>query len=390
MQLGKFRLGYAEVGNDAPWGSIKDTYDQNPVWAGTALFSVPNTKNNATLKPERTKSIETGLEMYFLQKRLGFDLAIYKMNTVDQIMPVAVSFGTGYLSKYVNAGEIENRGIEIMLFGTPVVNQNFKWDITINWSRNVNEVKSLADGVDNLQLSDLQGGVTINARVGEPYGTIQGTDYVYLNGEKVVGDNGYYLKSPTSDIVLGNINPDWMGGINNRFTYKNWAFSFLIDWQQGGSIFSLDMYYGLGTGIYEETVFTNDLGNPVRNSISDGGGLVLPGVKEDGTPNDVRVAGNDYRVFGWSRNPNGAFIYDATYVKLREAVLTYSLPASTLDKTFLNGVSFSLVGSNLWILAKDLPHADPETSQGSGNVQGWQSGVMPSTRNIGLTVNLNF
>ena len=94
------------------------------------------------------------------------------------------------------------------------------------------------------------------------------------------------------------------------------------------------MYYGLGTGIYEETVFTNDLGNPVRNSISDGGGLVLPGVKEDGTPNDVRVAGNDYRVFGWSRNPNGAFIYDATYVKLREAVLTYSLPASTLDKTF--------------------------------------------------------
>jgi len=390
MQLGKLRLGYAEVGNDAPWGSIKDTYDQNPVWGGTALFSVPNTKNNASLKPERTKSIETGLEMYFLQKRLGFDLAIYKMNTVDQIMPVAVSFGTGYLSKYVNAGEIENKGIEVMLFGTPVVNENFKWDITINWSQNKNEVKSLAEGVDNLQLSSLQGGVTINARVGEPYGTIQGTDYVYLNGEKVVGDNGYYLKSPTSDIVLGNINPDWMGGINNRFTYKNWAFSFLIDWQQGGSIFSLDMYYGLGTGIYEETVFTNDLGNPVRDPISDGGGLVLPGVKEDGTPNDIRVSGGDYRVFGWSRNPNGAFIYDATYVKLREAVLTYSMPASKLDKTFLSGVSFSLVGSNLWILAKDLPHADPEPSQGGGNVQGWQSGVMPATRNIGLTVNLNF
>jgi len=181
-----------------------------------------------------------------------------------------------------------------------------------------------------------------------------------------------------------------MGGINNRFTYKNWAFSFLIDWQQGGSIFSLDMYYGLGTGIYEETVFTNDLGNPVRDPISDGGGLVLPGVKEDGTPNDIRVSGGDYRVFGWSRNPNGAFIYDATYVKLREAVLTYSMPASKLDKTFLSGVSFSLVGSNLWILAKDLPHADPEASQGGGNVQGWQSGVMPATRNIGLTVNLNF
>ena len=390
MDLGKVRVGYAEVGNDAPWGSLLNTYDGNPVFNGTPLYSLPNTQNNNALVPERSKSIEAGLEMYFLNKRLGFDFAWYKTNTVDQIIPVAVSYTTGFSSKYINAGEVENKGIELMIFGSPVVNENFRWDITLNYAKNNNEVVSLTEGVENIQLAALQGGVTINARVGEPYGTIQGTDYVYLNGEKVVGDNGYYLKTSTSDIVLGNIQPDWTGGINNRFSYKNWAFSFLIDWQQGGSIFSLDMYYGLGTGLYEETVGNNDLGNPVRNTLDNGGGLILEGVKEDGTPNDIRVAGDDYRVWGWSRNPNSAFIYDATYIKLREAVITYSLPKSTIENTFLNGVSFSLVGNNLWIISKDLPHADPEASQGAGNVQGWQSGVMPTTRNVGLTVNLQF
>jgi TonB-linked SusC/RagA family outer membrane protein len=391
LSFGKARVGYAQVGNDAPWGSIKDTYDQNPSFAGTAMFSVPNTKNNTDLKPERTNSMEAGLEMYFLNKRVGFDFAWYKTNTVDQIIPVAVSFATGYSSKFVNAGEVENTGVELMVFGAPIVKENFRWDITLNWAQNKNTVVSLAEGVENLQLASLQSGLTINARVGEPYGTIQGTDYIYDDaGNKVVGENGYYLKTSTSDIILGNINPDWTGGINNRFTYKNWAFSFLIDWQQGGSVFSLDLYYGLGTGLYEETDYINDLGNPVRNPLDEGGGLILEGVKEDGTPNDVRVAGDDYRVFGWSRNPNSNFVYDATYIKLREAVITYSLPNSAIENTFINGVSFSLVGSNLWILKKDLPHADPEASQGAGNVQGWQSGVMPTTRNIGFTVNLQF
>jgi hypothetical protein len=184
----------------------------------------------------------------------------------------------------------------------------------------------------------------------------------------------------------------------NKFSYKNLAFSFLIDWQQGGSVFSLDMYYGLGTGLYEETDYTNDLGNPVRNTLEDGGGLILEGVTNVGTEenpewvtNTTRVSGGDYRVFGWSQNPNGAFIYDASYVKLREVVVSYSIPERIMNKAnWINGATFSLVGGNLWILHKNLPHADPEMSQSSGNIQGWQSGVMPATRNVGLTVNLQF
>ena len=391
LQFGKLRLGYAQVGNDAPWGSIKDTYSQNTSFSGTALFSLPNTKNNVDLKPENTTSLEAGIELITLNKRLGFDLSLYKNNTTDQIMPVSVSTATGYSTKFVNAGEIQNQGVEIQLTGTPIVNNDFRWDVSLNWAKNNNEVVSLAEGIENLQIAALQGGVTINARVGEPYGTIQGTDYIYTNGQKTVGSNGYYLKTGTSDKVLGNINPDWNAGLNNKFSYKNWSGSFLIDWQQGGSVFSLDLWYGMATGLYEETVFTNDLGNPVRNPVADGGGLILDGVYEDGTPNTTRVEGGDYRVFGYSRNPNKAFVYDATYIKLREVVISYSLPQSLLAKaSWIQGATFSIVGSNLWIISKDLPHADPEASQSSGNVQGWQSGVMPSMRNVGFSINLQF
>ncbi len=395
LNLGKLRLGYAQVGNDAPWGSIKDTYSQNTTFGGTALFSVPSTKNNADLKPELTTSIEGGLEMKFFQGLLGFDVSLYKDNTVNQIIPVAVSFATGYSSKYVNAGEVQNSGIELMLFGTPVKSADFQWDVTLNWAKNVNEVVSLEGDIQNLQLAALQGGITINARVGEPYGTIQGTDYVIneATGKRQILSTGYYERSSTSDKIIGNINPDWTGGINNRFSYKNFAFSFLIDMQQGGSIFSLDQWYGMATGLYAETDFINDLGNPVRNDLTDdatSGGVILDGVLADGTPNTKRVNGADYRLQGYSRNPNSAFVYAASFIKLREAVLTYSLPKSIVANSFFHGVSFSLVGSNLWIISKDLPHADPEATQSSGNIQGWQSGVMPTTRNVGFSVNLQF
>ncbi|MDO9510762.1 MAG: SusC/RagA family TonB-linked outer membrane protein [Bacteroidales bacterium] len=391
LQLGKLRMGYAQVGNDAPWGSIKDTYSQNTTFGGTALFSLPNTKNNADLKPENTSSIEAGIELVTLQKRLGVDISVYKTNTTEQIMPVAVSTATGYSTMFVNAGEVENKGIEVMLFGTPVLTNDFRWDVTLNWATNKNKVVSLKDSITNLQIAALQGGISINARVGEPYGTIQGTDYIYTNGQKTVGSNGYYLKTTTSDQILGNINPDWNAGLNNKFSYKNWSASFLIDWQQGGSVFSLDMWYGMGTGLYDETVYLNDLGNPVRDYVADGGGLILDGVLADGTVNTKRVEGGDYRVNGWSKNPNMAFVYDASYIKLREVIISYSLPKSLLgSSSWLHGATFSIVGSNLWIIHKNLPHADPEANQSSGNVQGWQSGVMPTTRNLGFSVNLQF
>jgi TonB-linked SusC/RagA family outer membrane protein len=399
LSLGKLRLNYAEVGNDAPWASILDIYNPIAPLNGSPMVTVPERKRNAELKPERTKSIEAGLEMNIFQNRLGFDLALYKSNTINQILPVSVSFATGYRFKFVNAGEIQNKGIELRLMVTPVKISGFQWDMTMNWAKNVNEVVELQEGIENLQLGALQGGITINARVGEPYGAIQGTDYVYLDGKRVIQSTGYYQISTTSDNVLGNINPDWTGGILNSLTYKDLNLSFLIDIQQGGDIFSLDMWYGLATGLYPETDFINDLGNPVRDPVGadaatggnpESGGVILDGVLADGSPNTRRVEGGNYRLFGYARNPNAGFIYDASYVKLRELTLTYNLPRTLMAKTFIHGASISFVGSNLWIIHKNLPYADPEAGQSSGNIQGWQSGVMPTTRNFGLSLKLQF
>ena len=248
LQLGKIRLNYAEVGNDAPALAVLDTYVSKAPFSGNAVVSVPDIKNNKNLMPERTKSVEAGLEMSMFQSRVGIDIALYKTNNVDQLMPVDVSFATGYRSTWVNAGEIENKGIEVAMFLTPVRTSDFSWNIGINWARKVNKVISLftdeaGNEVKNLQIADLQGGVSINARVGEPYGAIMGIDYVYHeNGEPIVGSDGLYQKTGTSDQVIGNVNPDWIGGINNMFSYKDFSLSFLIDWQQGGSIFYLDQW----------------------------------------------------------------------------------------------------------------------------------------------------
>ena len=390
LNLGKFRINYAEVGNDAPWGSTNDIYDLFASFGDYPLVSVPNTLNNADLKPERTKSIEAGLEASMFDNRIGVNLSVYKTRSINQIIPLAVSFATGRSSKYINAGEIENKGIEVALTGNPIRTKDFNWDVTLNWTSYNNKVVELAPGIDNLQIASLQGGVSINARLGETYGVIQGTDYIYRDGKRVVGEDGYYLRTSTSDIVLGSIIPDWNAGFINRFSYKDWSMSFQIDFQKGGSVYSLDMAYGLSTGLYPETDYINDLGYPVRNSLENGGGIILDGVKADGTPNDVRISADDTYAWGDNNYPSKEFVYDASYIKLREVVISYRLPERLMAKTFIRGASLSLVGSNLWIIHKDLPYADPESSQSSGNIQGWQSGVMPSTRNIGLTVTLNF
>ncbi|WP_343330477.1 SusC/RagA family TonB-linked outer membrane protein [Polaribacter staleyi] len=391
ISFGKVRANYAEVGNSAPFDFLYDSFVVNtPI--GSASTSVGNVKKNPNLKPETTKSMELGLEMKFLGNRLGFDVAYYKNNSVDQIFGVPVSRATGFTSKVLNAGEIENKGVELSAYGSPIKTETFTWNMNVNWSRNRNTVVSLVDGIENLQLGSFQGGVTLNARVGEPYGVIQGTDYTYINGEKVVdAASGQYIATGTSDQVIGDINPEWNMGISNSFRYKNISLNFLLDIQQGGSVFSLDQYYGLATGLYAETAFINDLGNPVRNTIANGGGYINPGVNADGSTNTTRIRTDRYGAFGYARGlPNAAFVYDASYVKLRELSITYNFSKNVLDRTFLNDASISFTGSNLWIIHKNTPHEDPEGGLGSGNLQGYSVGSLPTTRDFGLNVKLQF
>ena len=403
LSFGKVRLNYAVVGNGAPYDQLVDNYSLATPFGSPVTF-VPEIKKNPDLRPEMTHSLEGGLEMNFFNKRLGFNFDVYKTNSIDQIVPLKVSAATGYFYKVVNAGNIQNTGVELALNAIPVQSRSFKWSITVNWARNRNKVVSLAEGVEDLQLGYYQGGVSINARVGQPYGVIEGTDYVYLNGQKVVDPStGYYQVSKKSDNVIGNVNPDWTGGMRNTLTYKNWALSFMVDVSKGGDIFSLDMSYGLATGLYKETAYTNDLGNPVRNPIvfnvagdpSSGyapssGGFINPGVNPDGSQNRTRASAENYGAFGYLYNPNKAFVYDATFVKLREIAISYTFPAALLKKTFISGITLSAVASNVWIIFKNLPYADPESGLGSGNLQGYSTSSLPSTRDFGFNLKFAF
>ena len=406
LSFGKVRLNYAQVGNAPGFDQLVDNYLVLPPFNNLTTAD-PTTQKNPELKPEITKSIEGGLEMYFIGRRVGFDLALYKTNTINQILPLPVSTSTGYNVKIINAGEIQNSGIELAIHATPLKAKNFKWETTLNWSKNYNKVVSLLEGVNNLQLGSFQGGVTINAMVGQPYGVIYGTDYVYTQDDahqRIIDPaNGRYLRTATSDQVIGNANPDYQGGWQNTLTYKNWALGFLVDFSVGGDIFSLDMYYGLATGLYKETSYLNDLGNPVRDPIvwadpadhtkgyaANSGGFINDGVNPDGKTNTTRIAASNYGSFGYSRLPNKAFVYDASYVKLRNISIAYSIPSAVLKKTFITGITISAVASNVWIIFKNLPYADPESGLGAGNLQGYTTGSLPSTRDFSLNLKLTF
>ena len=391
LTFGKFRAGYSETGNAAGPLQIYDTYSSVGNMGGNPLYSLPGTKNNANLKDETSIESEIGLEMKFANNRLGFDLSAYSKRSIDQIMSVSVSTATGYNSQWVNAGEMSNKGIELSLFANPIKKKDFDWNVNINWSKNNNKVVSLYGDVKELQLASVQGGVSINAAVGQPFGTIKGYDNIYNDkGEKVIGANGYYLKTDKK-VVLGDVNPDWIGGISNSFKYKNFNLSFLVDFKKGGSVFSLDTWYGYATGIYANTVFTNDLGNPVRNSLANGGGVILDGVTADGSKNTTRVHASKYsNPWGYKHATNAEHTYDASYVKLREVSLSYILPKKYTDKLNLNNVTISATGKNLWVIHKNTPYADPEAGLSSGNIQGYQSGSYPSVREFGANLKVQF
>ncbi|MDY0987225.1 SusC/RagA family TonB-linked outer membrane protein [Flavobacterium sp. CFBP9031] len=394
LSFGKLRASYAEN----PQGSIdsyalQDVFTKFNPFGSNQLYSRPNIANNPELHPVKTKSQELGLEMQFLDRRIGFDVSVYKSLSEDQIFPVDYSTATGNSSRYVNAGSVENKGVEVIFNVTPVKTNDFQWDINVNWSKNENTVVDLTPGVDVLTIGTFQGGVSIVGTKGHAYGDILGKDFIYSADGQKVTKNGVYLQTATTNNVIGNVTPDWIGGVRNKFTYKQISLGFLIDVQKGGDIFSLDQYYGQSSGLFTSTAGNNELGNPVRNTLANGGGVILPGVNEDGTPNATRtpspeVAGS---IYGYNTNPQKAFVYDASYVKLREVSITYSFPKQFIAKAGLNDLRLSLVGSNLWIISKNLPDADPESGISSGNLSsGYSGGSLPTTRNIGCNLTLKF
>jgi TonB-linked SusC/RagA family outer membrane protein len=393
LNFGKFRASYGTVGSDTRALRVKDVFARVDNFGNAILTTLPSTKTNRNLVPERTQEWEVGLALTALDRRLNFDIAYYDRNTFDQLLGIDISAATGFSRKFVNAGNIENKGIELIIGGDIIRSSELIFNTTVNFTRNRSEVLELdpENDIQNYVFATYQGGISSNATVGEPFGVLRGTGFEFLDGERVVNSSGYYKAVP--DQIIGDPNPDFLMGINNSLTWKGFNFQFLVDIQSGGDVFSLDMHYGKGTGIPETTVGINQRGNDIRLPLSQGGGVLLDGVTEGGEANTTYGRADYFGgVFYWgnaSRNPNALNVYDASYVKLREASISYSLPSSLIGG-FAERLDVSIVGRNLWIIHKNVPYADPESGLGVGPAQGYLSGSYPTVRTMGIKLEVGF
>ncbi len=399
LSFGKVWANYARVGGDAPYYYVYNTYTINTPIHGQAVMNGATSKPNETLLPEKNNTYEFGVDLSFLNNRLGITADYFHSVQSNEILPINVSTSTGYSTFNVNGGSVQNQGIEATLNLVPVKTRSFVWNMTVNWSKPKNKVLSLYGGQPSYAISTLQNNIQIVAEVGKPYGVIRGSDYTYLNGQKIISAAGHYVDSSNALSDIGNIQPSWFGGITNSFAYKNFTLSFLIDVHQGGQIYSLDMDYGSFSGLYPRTAGFNDLGNPVRAPLSQGGGIILKGVTADGKANTTRIyedLSNGFWTFG-SGGGQGAeaekqFVYNASYVKLREVAFTYSIPSKVLEGLHsVKGIDLSLSGRNLWIIHKDVPYSDPEQGQAAGNSSiGFQNGAYPSMRSVNFLLKVKF
>lgn len=381
ISFAKFRLGAAQVGNDTDPYNTRKYYNPSD-FPGSA--EVPGTLYNIDLKPEISSSIEAGLDVRFFDGRLGIDLTGYNNLTRNQILNTPLDPTAGYSGAFVNGGKVRNRGLELLLSGTPIKSKSFSWSTFITWSRNWNKVLELTEGFGNDQTIGIGGNATLIARVGGTTGDIYGFGFKRAPDGQIV-----YLPSglparPEEIQYIGNAYADWKGGIRNEFSYKNWRFSFLVDGQYGGIVYSQTHHKMTEQGKLKHTLKGRE-----ENFII-GDGVVLDA---DGkyVPNTKQVIPADFYADYWRRANVESNSFDASYLKLREARLEYSFPQKMLRKSFLQNVSLALYGRDLFMLTS-FPMFDPETAALNGNtiLPGIEMGQMPSQRTIGANITLKF
>lgn len=408
---GKFRTSLAQIGKDTDPYRINTYYGSNVLTStGQVLWTRSDSKGEQTLKPERTTTFEIGGEFRFLKNRIGLDLTWYKLNSKDQIIPVSISPTTGFTQIITNAGELENKGLEFTLNGVPVTTRDFSWDVTVNFSRNRNRVLSIKEGLTEIVVASQFGyagsSVTMKYVPGDAVGNLYGSSYQRYYGSKtddkttidhslplVIANSGSNAGFPVRDgtqRLLGNALPKWIGGLQNTFRYKSFSLSFLFDAQQGMMKYNQlgNFMAAFGIAAYTE--------NRTETKVFEG---VLP----DGTPNTQVVylgqgTGPDGRNYGAGfyrnvyRGISENFVEDASWVRLRNASLTYALPNSVFQKTFIKDASVTLTGNNL-LLFTDFSGFDPEASSfasGSNAGAGFAGFTYPASRSFLFTLNVNF
>ncbi|KAB1064525.1 SusC/RagA family TonB-linked outer membrane protein [Salibacter halophilus] len=414
----KLRAAYAQVGGDTDPYNLRNTYQYGSPWGSSAIATVNPNLNNPNLKPERTTSYEAGVDIRLFEGRLGLDATVYQMNSTDQILNVPVATSSGYTSRLTNAGEIENKGFEIVLHGEPVRTKDFTWGIDVNTSRNRATVVELADGIDNYQIvpnmypADNGLGLSFEARPGELLGQMVGLGFKRHDGE-IIHEDGLPVLT-TEKVSNGTFQPDLLLSINQNFKYKQWNLNVLVDGRIGGKIYSRthamlntggsitneDDPNGLDPleGREEYDLEYDQYGYPVWNQI-DSGSFIGDGVtlNDNGeyVQNTERVSTRDYFYAyygnGFRRDNIEAATYDATYFKLRQVSLSYTFKPEQLKADWVNGLTVGVYGRNLLLWSK-VPSIDPETySIRNGRIiQGFESTSLPSVRSYGFRVSANF
>ena len=380
----KLRGSWAESGGDIGAYRLGLTYGFNEKFRDNPIGSIlPSIIPNMNLKPLTSISYEAGLEARFLNNRLGLDFTYYVRNTKNDIVDAGVSSASGYEGVCINAGKVHNHGVELLLTAVPVKTKDFTWNSSFNFSYNKSEVKRITDDIDKFpietartgQVGDFCGLAYIYQEVGQPYGIIKGT--TFKRNDK--GEIMYYNGIPMRDDIkkIGESVAPYTLGFSNSFSYKGINLSFLIDAKIGGDLFSMTNNYMYQFGRHKATLEGRE------------GGVIGKGVKEDGvTPNDVAVPATQYYMA--AAGVSEQFVYDASYVKLRELSLGYTFPKKIVSKMGMSALSVSLVGRNLWNIYDKVPLVDPEAALNNGNGQGFELYGLPATRSIGFNLNVKF
>ncbi|MEZ7515228.1 SusC/RagA family TonB-linked outer membrane protein [Flavobacterium frigidarium] len=377
----KVRVNAASVGNDTDPYRLVKTYDNGSL-PGT--LTNPSSILNSSLKPEIATSYEAGIEAQFFKKRITLDASYYVTNSKNQIVGLDISQAAGFNSNVINAGKIQNKGIEIGLGLTPVRTTDFDWTLNANFTRNRGTVKELTAGIDNYIIAQGPNGGTIEARVGERMGDMYGRGYLRSPDNQIVYDNAGSPILDTKIKKIGNYNPDWMLGLLTNIRYRNLSLNALVDVRRGGKIYSMTNAIGMESGILAVSL-------PGRET-----GIIGQGVVQntDGSysPNTTSVtAENWYYSNAFRRDNIEVNSFDASYVKLREVSLNYRLSSKYTKAVHMQNLSIGLVGNNLALWTK-VPNIDPETQAISGGtlLPGFEVLQLPSSRNYGIKLNASF
>ncbi|MEP7375142.1 MAG: SusC/RagA family TonB-linked outer membrane protein [Chitinophagaceae bacterium] len=375
VTYGKARITYASSGFGGTEYLDRNYYS---VGSGGAILT-PSIQSLGNYKPEITHSFETGLDWRFFHNRFGFNATYYNTKTKDQLLLIGIPSATLFSQKYINAGLIQNNGIEITADGTPIKSKNFSWTAGLNYSRNNNKVKKLTDNMKTVVIGAGDAVYLIKVDEGSSFGDVYVRGWARDDqGRRLVDPDGSPTLTDGTDAFVGNYNPDYMLGLSNTFTYQNFSLSFLIDHRQGGVVISGTQALIDADGHSKESLRGRD------------GGIILDGVMSDGSKNVQPIESQKFFGLIGGRYPIAEFYsYSGTNTRLRELVLTYNISNSALRKIkVVKKAEISIVGRNLFFFHRSAP-VDPEITRGV-NGGGLEYAALPSTRNYGLNLNISF